>query len=107
LNCHLGIFDEIHEYKDYKLLNVIKNSTGARRQPLILYITTAGYQLDGPLMDYYEKAADVLEGVIQDERSFYFMAELDEEDDSAEPVNRMKANPYPGLTIKLEDKIEE
>lgn len=107
LNCHLGIFDEIHEYKDYKLINVIKNSTGAREQPLILYITTAGYQLDGPLMDYYEKAADVLEGVIQDERTFYFMAEIDEEDDIEDPNNWIKANPNLGVTIKLEEMIEE
>ncbi|SHF20537.1 Phage Terminase [Seinonella peptonophila] len=34
LNTHLAIFDEIHEYKEYKLINVIKNSTGARQQPL-------------------------------------------------------------------------
>src|SRR5690606_34859623 len=97
LNCHLGIFDEIHEYKDYKLINVIKNSTGARRQSLILYITTAGYQLDGPLMDYYEKAADVLEGVIQDERSFYFMAELDEEDDIERSEERRVGKRCKGL----------
>ncbi|MBA4543845.1 terminase large subunit [Thermoactinomyces daqus] len=107
LNCHLGIFDEIHEYKDYKLINVIKNSTGARAQPLILYITTAGYQLDGPLMDYYEKAADVLEGVIQDERTFYFIAELDEEDDIDNPENWVKANPNLGVSIDLETMIEE
>ncbi|MED0672044.1 terminase large subunit [Aneurinibacillus aneurinilyticus] len=107
LNCHLGIFDEIHEYKDYKLINVIKNSTGARQQPLLLYITTAGYQLDGPLMDYYEKAKDVLEGVIKDERSFYFMAELDEDDDIEDPDNWIKANPNLGVTIELDTMIEE
>ncbi len=107
LNCSLAIFDEIHEYKDYKLINVIKNSSGAREQPLFLYITTAGYQLDGPLMDYYEKAADVLSGVIEDERTFYFMAELDEEDDIEDPNNWIKANPSLGLTLKLEAMIEE
>lgn len=107
LNCHLGIFDEIHEYKDYKLINVIKNSTGARQQPLILYITTAGYQLDGPLMDYYEKGADVLEGVIQDERTFYYMAELDEEDDIEDPSVWVKANPSLGVTINLEEMVED
>lgn len=107
LNTHLGIFDEIHEYKDYKLINVIKNSTGARQQPLILYITTAGYQLDGPLMDYYEKATDVLEGVINDDRTFYFIAELDEEDDIDDPNNWIKANPSLGVTVKLADMIEE
>jgi len=106
-NCSFGVFDEIHEYKNYKLINVIKNSMGARLQPLLVYITTAGYQLDGPLMDYYEKAADVLAGVIQDERAFYFMAELDPDDDIEDPANWIKANPNLGLTIKLEDMIEE
>lgn len=107
LNCHLGVFDEIHEYKTYKLINVIKNSTGARRQPLIIYITTAGYQLDGPLMDFDERAADVLEGVIDDDRSFYYIAELDESDDLDDPSCWIKANPSLGTTIKLEDMIQE
>lgn len=107
LNCHLGIFDEIHEYKNYKLINVIKNSRGARRQPLILYITTAGYVLDGPLMDYYEKGADVLDGVIEDDRAFYYMAEIDAEDDPEDHTKWGKANPSLGVTIQLEDMIEE
>ncbi|PLR93240.1 terminase large subunit [Bacillus sp. T33-2] len=106
-NCSFGVFDEIHEYKNYKLINVIKNSTGARQQPLLLYITTAGYQLDGPLIDYYDKASDVLEGVISDERVFYFMAELDPGDDIENPENWIKANPNLGVTLKLETLIEE
>lgn len=107
LNCHLGVFDEIHEYKNYKLINVIKNSTAARKQPLIIYITTAGYVLDGPLMDEYEKGADVLKGAITDERSFYFMAELDEEDDVEDYTKWVKANPNLGISVQLEDMIEE
>ena len=107
LNCSLGIFDEIHEYKHYKLINVIKNSTASRMQPLILYITTAGYQLDGPLMDYYEKGSDVLEGVIQDDRAFYFFAELDADDDIEDAATWIKANPNMGVSVSLEDMIEE
>lgn len=107
LNCHLGIFDEIHEYKDYKLINVIRNSAGARRQPLFLYITTAGTQLDGPLMDYYDLAADTLAGVIVNERAFYYMAELDPEDDPDDISTWIKANPNLGVTVQLEDMIEE
>lgn len=30
LSTHIGVFDEIHELKDYKLINVIKNSRGSR-----------------------------------------------------------------------------
>lgn len=107
LNCHFGVFDEIHEYKNYKLINVIKNSTGARQQPLILYITTAGTQLDGPLMDYYEKAADVLAGAIEDERTFYYLAELDRDDDPENTDCWVKANPNLGVSLSLDDMIEE
>ena len=54
LNTHIGIFDEIHEFKDYKLISVIKNSRATRLQPLLIYITTAGFQLNGPLVDMVE-----------------------------------------------------
>lgn len=107
LNTHIGAFDEIHEYKTYKLINVIDNSTGARAQPLILYITTAGYVLDGPLMDMYEQATDVLEGVVDSERFFYFIAELDEEDDIEDTSTWIKANPNLGVSVQLEDLIEK
>lgn len=107
LNTHLAIFDEIHEYRDYKLINVIKNSRGARQQPLILYITTAGTVLDGPLMDYYELGADILSGAITNERLFFFMAELDPEDDVEDPATWIKANPNLGVSLQLDDMIEE
>jgi len=107
LNTHIGIFDEIHEYKDYKLINVIKNSRGSRRQPLLIYITTAGYQLDGPLIEYYEQGKDVLNGVIEDDRTFYFLASLDDPSEFDKPEMWVKANPNIGVTINLQDMIEE
>ncbi|MGQ7157012.1 terminase large subunit domain-containing protein, partial [Escherichia coli] len=48
LNTHGAIFDEIHEYKDRKLINVIQSSYDARTQPLILHITTAYLVLSLP-----------------------------------------------------------
>ncbi|QIT57407.1 terminase large subunit [Enterococcus faecium] len=66
LNTHFGIFDEIHEFTNYKLINVIKKSRGTRKQPLIVYITTAGYVLDGPLMSYFEQGVDCLEHLEDD-----------------------------------------
>lgn len=107
LNTHIGVFDEIHEYKDYKLINVIKNSRGAREQPLLIYITTAGYQLEGPLVNYYEQGSDVLEGVISDERTFYYLAELDSEEEFDQPEMWVKANPNMGVSIKLQDMVED
>src|SRR5690625_478558 len=107
LNTHFGVFDEIHEFKDYKLINVIKNSRGSRTQPLIMYITTAGYQLDGPLVDYYEDANDVLNEILEDERTFYYMAELDDASDMYNPLSWIKANPNIGVSLDLEIMIED
>lgn len=107
LNTHIGIFDEIHEYKDYKLINVIKNSRGSRDQPLLIYITTAGYQLDGPLVDYYEQGIDVLNGVIDDERTFYYLASLDSAEEFDKPEMWVKASPNMGVSVKLQDMIED
>ncbi|MBN6887014.1 phage terminase large subunit-like protein [Cytobacillus horneckiae] len=107
LNTHIGVFDEIHEFKDYKLINVIKNSRGSRDQPLLIYITTAGYQLDGPLVNYYEQGSDVLNGLIKDDRTFYYLAELDDPSEFDNPDMWIKANPNLGVSIKLSDMIED
>lgn len=107
LNTHIGVFDEIHEYKEYKLINVIKNSRQSREQPLLIYITTAGYQLDGPLVNYYEQGSDVLNGVIVDERTFYYLAELDDSKEFEKTEAWVKANPNMGVSIQLSDMIED
>ncbi|PTI80961.1 terminase large subunit [Staphylococcus xylosus] len=107
LNTHIGVFDEIHEYKDYKLISVIKNSRQSRKQPLLVYITTAGYQLDGPLVDMVAAGEDTLNGVVEDERTFYFLASSDKEDDLDNPENWAKANPNLGVSIDLETMKED
>lgn len=107
LNTHLGIFDEIHEFKNFKLINVIKKSRGARKQPMIVYITTAGYQLEGPLVQYYEIATDVLEGIIDQDRKFYFMAEMDNVDEIENPELWIKANPNMGVSLDLPSLIDD
>ncbi|WP_240078121.1 terminase large subunit [Enterococcus gallinarum] len=99
LNTHFAIFDEIHEFVDFKLINVIKKSRGTRKQPLINYITTAGYVLDGPLMQYYESALDCLDHLDDglDERVFYYIAKIDDVSEADNPRMWIKANPNIGL----------
>ncbi len=99
LNTYLGIFDEIHEFDDFKLINVIKKSRGARKQPLIIYITTAGYVLDGPLMQFYDDGKECLDSIEDniDERTFYYMAKLDSVEEVDNPELWIKANPNIGL----------
>lgn len=98
-NLHFGVFDELHEYKDYTLINVMKKSRGMRKQPLIMYITTAGYVLDGPLMDYFASGKECLENLEDDldERTFYYLAKLDKPEEADKPELWVKANPNIGL----------
>lgn len=74
---------------------------------MIVYITTAGYQLEGPLVQYYEIATDVLEGVIDQDRKFYFMAEMDNVDEIENPELWIKANPNMGVSLDLPSLIDD
>lgn len=98
-NLHFGVFDEIHEYEDYGLINVMKRSRGTRKQPLIVYITTAGTVLDGPLVDMIDSGHDCLRNYDQniDERTFYYLASLDNKEEIYDPRMWIKANPNLGL----------
>lgn len=106
LNPHLAIFDEIHEYRDFKLIDVIKRKTPKRTQPLILYITTMGSVLDGPLVYYYDLFTDAVQGKLSptvSDRMFAFIAELDPGDDIEDSRLWIKANPSLGYLLKIED----
>lgn len=89
----------------------MKNSTASRSQPIAIFVTTCGYQLSGPLVDYYEKGSDVLSGALEDERCFYFIAELDKEDNpediESNPSLLYKANPNLGVSIDPDTMLEE
>ena len=106
LNPHGAVFDEIHEYRDFKLLNIIKRKTVKRRQPLIIYITTMGTVIDGPLAYYYDLFTDAMAGKLKPDvgdRMFAYIAELDATDDVDNPDCWIKANPGMGVTLHLEE----
>lgn len=74
---------------------------------MIVYITTAGYQLEGPLVQYYEIATDVLEGVIDQDRKFYFMAEMDSVDEIENPELWIKATLIWEFLLDLPSLIDD
>lgn len=111
-NVHLGIFDEIQDYTNYELINRIKAKTKKRRQPLILYITTLGTVIDGPLMDYYRLGSDILNqsdaiAARAADRVFVYIAEIDEGDDPDDTECWYKANPSLGKLLQIDDLIDE
>lgn len=95
LNVSCGIIDEYHAHKTDELLNVIESSQGARAQPMIFIITTAGYNLSGPCYEEYVRCGKMLEEQKGFENETYaaFIWELDKNDDIENPQNWIKANP--------------
>lgn len=110
LNPHMAIFDEIHEYRDFKLLNIIKRKTVKRSQAMIIYITTMGSVIDGPLAYYYDLFTDAMQGKLASQvsdRMFGFICELDEGDDPDDSRTWIKANPSLGVLLQLDELKEQ
>jgi len=107
LNTHGCIIDELHAHKTRGVVDVMEGSTGAREQPLFFYITTAGLERASIYAETDDYARRVLEGAVEDETLFAYVATLDKDDDWQDPKTWPKANPSLGVTLKLEDLIVE
>lgn len=99
LNVSLGIADEYHAHPDNSLYEVVESSQGARVQPCMMSITTAGFTLSSPAHLMYEYAKNVLEERIEDDNFFAFIAEPDKDDDPFEESTWIKANPNYGISV--------
>lgn len=97
-----AIYDEIHEWPDGELANVIHQGTGARRQPLEVYITTAGVFGRGFGWEMHEHACKVRDGLVEDDELLVVIYAADADDDWTDPEVWKKANPNLGISIKLE-----
>lgn len=102
LNVSMGVIDEFHEAKDRKLYDVIKSSMGMREQPLMVVITTAGFNLESPCYDMYKLGIEILNGVKHDDSFFPFIFTLDEGDDITDPNNWYKCQPNLDITVTKE-----
>ena len=105
LNSHLVIIDELHSIKDRNLYEVMKQSQSARRQPLLVMITTAGTIRECIFDDMYKYACGVCDGTIDDPHFLPLIYELDNKEEWLEPMKWEKANPGLNSIKKLDDLI--
>ncbi len=103
LSTHLGIVDEYHSHKNSNLYDVIKSSTGARKNSMMLIITTAGFNKHSACYDEHEYSEKILRGTIKNENYFAFIASIDPNDDYYNPAVWKKANPNLGISNSIED----
>ena len=101
LNPHGAIMDELHAHRDRRVWDVMTTAMGARRQPLTMSITTAGvYRPESIGWEQHNLAVQVLEGAIENDNMFAYIAAADPDDDWKDPAVWAKANPNLGISLK-------
>jgi phage terminase large subunit-like protein len=84
-------------------VDVLDTATGARRQPLIFEITTAGWDRLSVCWQHHEYSRQVVEGLVEDDTWFAYVAGADPGDDWQDEATWAKANPNLGISVKADD----
>lgn len=100
LNPYLAIVDELHAHPDGSVVDVLKSGMGARREPMLFLITTAGGNRTGVCWQYDHLSEQVLGGIVEDDALFTYIARPDEGDAWTDEVTWEKANPNLGVSVK-------
>ncbi len=103
LNVHCGIIDELHAHKTRDSYDLIDTATGARKQPLLLSVTTAGVNQNGICREKHNHVEKILQGILPDDEFFGMIYTLDDGDDWQDEINWMKSNPNLGVSVYIED----
>lgn len=102
LNPHGIIIDEYHAHPNDELYGVLKSATGARAQPLLSIITTAGFNRLGPCAQLRKACVGLLERTYHDDAYFTIIFALDEGDEWADESTWQKANPNLDVSVSLD-----
>jgi phage terminase large subunit-like protein len=108
LNVHFAVVDELHAHRTRAVYDVIDSATGARSQPMVMMITTAGSDTAGICYEQRDYTVKVLERSLlsesgTDDTWFGVIYALDDGDDWKDPAVWRKANPNLGVSVKLDD----
>lgn len=99
---HCAIIDEYHEHRTSDQYDTMETGMGSREQPLMLVITTAGIDTSSPCYAMHLRAANVLNGTIEDEAFFAIIFTIDPEADWKDFNVWKAANPNYGISINEE-----
>jgi phage terminase large subunit-like protein len=102
-NTHCAIIDELHAHTTREVFDVLDESTGARKQPLLYIISTEGDNATGVFAEQVSYAQQILSGTHQDDSYFGIIYTIDAEDDWTDSASWYKANPNLGVSVFIED----
>ena len=104
-NPSCALVDEYHEHQTDHLVNAMRTGMGARSQPLLWIISTAGSSIEGPCHAQQREIEQILEGSIQRDEAFGIIYGIDGEDWTSREA-LIKANPNFGVSV-FEDFLRE
>jgi len=96
------IVDEYHEHTSDEMYETGATGMGARSQPLLLVITTAGSNIGGPCYQHQVTLQKILEGVIENDQRFGIIYTIDADDDWTSEEALRKANPNFDISVSGE-----
>ncbi len=109
-NPHLAVCDEIEAWpgeQGLKQYEVMKSALGARKQPLILSISTAGYINDGIYDELMKRSTAFLKGNSEEARLLPFLYMIDDVEKWDDIEEIKKANPNLGVSVSVDFYTEE
>lgn len=102
LHAHGVLFDELHAQPNRELWDVLKTSTAARRQPLVLAMTTAGWDRASICWEVHDYACRVRDGQVRVGDFLPVVYEVPSDADWEDPRNWALANPNLGVSISMD-----
>lgn len=104
LNVHFAAIDEVAAVTNRDIYDLLKQATSARDQPLIVEITTNGFERDNFFDGQYDYASRWLDGKVEDDHFLPVIYELDDRSEWSDEDMWVKANP--GIdTIKKREAL--
>ena len=101
-NTHCAIIDELHAQKDRDLVDVLLTSTGVRKQPLIIYTTTADFCRESICNEMHDYACKVRDGVIDNKHYLPVIYETTPDQDWRSPETWAQCNPMLGKAFPVD-----
>ncbi len=108
VNAHAIIFDELHAQPNRQLYDVLRKRMGARREPMMICITTAGFDRKSICWEIRSKIADpIRRGTVDPGNWFVRIWDVPENADWEDEKNWYLANPGLGTIKNLEQMRAE
>lgn len=101
-NPHCAIIDELHEHDKRDVWDSMASALGAREQPLLIAITTAGYNTAGICYEQRKYLQRILDGALVDDSYFGLIFEADEGDEPGDEATWVKSNPSLGAAKSIQ-----